>query len=25
LSGKPISTAKTKAIGCDLPELPKGE
>ncbi len=25
LSGKPIPTAKTKAIGCDLPVLPKGE
>ncbi|MSR48166.1 MAG: redoxin domain-containing protein [Planctomycetes bacterium] len=25
LAGKTIATAKTKAIGCDLPELPKGK
>jgi mono/diheme cytochrome c family protein len=25
LAGKPIATAKTKAVGCDLPTLPKGE
>jgi len=25
LSGKTVPTARTKAIGCDLPELPRGE